>query len=207
MKYERSDLLKWATENLDLKISTFLKNEHASEFMLSNRSASISCANLMGVDLNAISFEEFPGMERRQSTLFDSPNRTIVEDYAHHPTEIRAFLAARRNSLPDHWMKVVFQSHRYSRTKAFAKSFAEELGAADERICFQPTVLLRNTMKAGMQNHWLVTCLQGYAIRLKSLQISRHYGRFLSNDQPEQLLFVGAGNVDSWGHAFAAISK
>ena len=104
-------------EKLDLKISTFANQKEAADFMISNQSASVCCASMMGVDLDGVSFEEFPGMERRQSTLFESRNRTIVEDYAHHPTEIRAFLAARRNILPDHWMKVVFQSHRYSRTK------------------------------------------------------------------------------------------
>ena len=208
---ENSDLLKWVKEKLDLKISTFANQKEAADFMISNQSASVCCASMMGVDLNGVSFEEFPGMERRQSTLFESRNRTIVEDYAHHPTEIRAFLAARRNILPDHWMKVVFQSHRYSRTKAFAKSFAEELGAADE-LNLLPTYGAFEKYDEGGDAESLVGYLPP-RLRDKT-KVFADYPTFMDNclssdnpDQPSQVLFVGAGNVDSWGHAFAAIHQ
>ena len=56
----------------------------------------------------------------------------MVEDYAHHPSEIASLLKLRSQLLPEHELKVVFQPHRYSRTKALASSFAEELSIADE---------------------------------------------------------------------------
>ena len=62
----------------------------------------------MGVDLSELDFSKFPGMKRRQSVLYDSEIRCVVEDYAHHPTEIRAFLSQRRLKLPDHLLRVVF---------------------------------------------------------------------------------------------------
>ena len=71
-------------------------------------------------------------MERRQAVLFQSKDLVLVEDYAHHPAEIRSFFKNRRKDFPRHWMKVLFQPHRYTRTKALASSFAEELSDADE---------------------------------------------------------------------------
>ena len=76
-------------------------------------------------------------MQRRQGILFESSERVVIEDYAHHPTEIASILRMRGELLPDHKLKVVFQPHRYSRTKAFAPSFAEELSHADELYLLQ----------------------------------------------------------------------
>ena len=73
-----SELLDWAKQNLDLKIATFTNHENAADFMSSNQAASIACADLLGVDLSAELLAKFPGMERRQSTLFESPTRTIL---------------------------------------------------------------------------------------------------------------------------------
>jgi UDP-N-acetylmuramate-alanine ligase len=129
---EKSGLLSWAEEKLNVDVSSFETNHTSADFMFSNWAAAKACGSKMGARLREESFKSFPGMERRQSVLFEDEHRTILEDYAHHPTEIGSLLAMRRKLLPDHWMKVVFQSHRYSRTKAFAQSFAEELGAADE---------------------------------------------------------------------------
>lgn len=203
-----SELLDWAKQNLDLKIATFTNHENAADFMSSNQAASIACADLLGVDLSAELLAKFPGMERRQSTLFESPTRTILEDYAHHPTEIGAFLAARRSALPDHWMKVVFQSHRYSRTKAFAKSFAEELGAADE-LNLLPTYGAFEEYDEEGDAESLVGHLPP-RLRDKT-RVFADYPTFMENCLPhlqaDQILFVGAGNVDTWGHAFAAITK
>ena len=103
-----------------------------AEFMASNRNAVITTAQVMGVDISGVDFTKFPGMERRQAVLFDSKDQLVVEDYAHHPAEIRSFLKNRRQDFPGHLMRVLFQPHRYSRTKAFASSFAEELSEADE---------------------------------------------------------------------------
>ena len=86
--------------------------------MMANQSAVIATSEAMGVDLTKIDFSQFPGMERRQSVLFEKEELTVVEDYAHHPAEIRAFVGDRRRKFPDHWLRMVFQPHRYSRTKS-----------------------------------------------------------------------------------------
>jgi UDP-N-acetylmuramate--alanine ligase len=55
----------------------------------------------------------------------------VVDDYAHHPTELEATLRAARDAFPGRRTVAVFQPHLYSRTRAFAREFADALGAAD----------------------------------------------------------------------------
>jgi UDP-N-acetylenolpyruvoylglucosamine reductase len=205
-----SELLSWVNKTKRLNVSTFHYSDDSADFMSSNRDACIVCAKMIGADVNKVDFGRFPGMERRQSTLFEDDNRVILEDYAHHPTEIRAFLAERRKKLPDHWMKVIFQSHRYSRTKAFAESFAEELSVADE-LNFLPTYGAFETYDAGGD----AEALTGY-LPPRLRDVSKVFSDFPSfiaeakstgdESKPNQVLFLGAGNIDSWAHAFAAIN-
>jgi UDP-N-acetylmuramate--alanine ligase len=74
----------------------------------------------------------FTGVERRFQRLGESRGVLVVDDYAHHPTEVRATLAAARHACPGRRLVVVFQPHLYSRTRDFASAFAEALGAADQ---------------------------------------------------------------------------
>ena len=78
--------------------------------------------------------EDFPGLARRQVELAETADRLVLEDYAHHPAEIRAILAERRERWPNRRLRVIFQPHRYSRTRALAAEFAEELSAADDLL-------------------------------------------------------------------------
>lgn len=59
---------------------------------------------------------------------------TVVDDYAHHPTEIAALLDAARRRYPESTIRVLFQPHLFSRTKFFAREFAEALAKADDVI-------------------------------------------------------------------------
>ncbi len=72
-------------------------------------------------------FGDFAGTRRRQETIFADANLTVMADYAHHPNEVSAFLKFFENGFPDARRVVVFQPHRYSRTKTFARDFAEIL--------------------------------------------------------------------------------
>ncbi len=73
----------------------------------------------------------FTGVERRFQRLGESGGITVVDDYAHHPTEVRATLAAARQVFGERRLVVAFQPHLYSRTRAFAADFARSLAAAD----------------------------------------------------------------------------
>ena len=73
----------------------------------------------------------FGGVERRFQRLGDARGVRVVDDYAHHPTEIRATLAAARAAFPGRRVIAAFQPHLYSRTRDFAGDFGDALAAAD----------------------------------------------------------------------------
>ena len=73
----------------------------------------------------------FTGAERRFERIGEVAGITIVDDYAHHPTEIGATLSAARAAFPGRRLVVAFQPHLYSRTRDFAREFASSLCAAD----------------------------------------------------------------------------
>ena len=81
----------------------------------------------------ASGLEEFNGAERRFQLRGEARGVMVVDDYGHHPTEIAAVIAAARAGL-DRRVVVVFQPHRYSRTRDLLEAFGEALGGADEII-------------------------------------------------------------------------
>ncbi len=74
---------------------------------------------------------KFPGVERRMSVRFHDEKYVLIEDYAHHPTELHASLSAIREIYTDRRLVVVFQPHRYARLNRYFNRFVEELHAAD----------------------------------------------------------------------------
>lgn len=76
----------------------------------------------------------YPGVERRFEFHLKEPGRAIIDDYAHHPDELRQSIASVRALYPDRKLTVAFQPHLYSRTRDFADDFADVLSAADEVI-------------------------------------------------------------------------
>jgi len=83
----------------------------------------------------------FPGVERRLTSRFRAAGdrRVLVDDYAHHPAELQASLAALREAWPEHRLRVVFQPHRYERVKRYGQEFARVLSRwADEAIVVSP---------------------------------------------------------------------
>jgi len=76
----------------------------------------------------------YDGVERRFQILGEFNGAIVVDDYAHHPTEIRATLEAARGSYPDRRIVALFQPHLYSRTRDFFDQFAESLSIADHAL-------------------------------------------------------------------------
>ncbi|MDQ4080535.1 MAG: UDP-N-acetylmuramate--L-alanine ligase [Gemmatimonadota bacterium] len=83
------------------------------------------------LDPMATALREFSGVERRFQRLGSARGVLVIDDYAHHPTEIRATLAAARAAFPGHRVLAAFQPHLYSRTRDFANEFGQALAAAD----------------------------------------------------------------------------
>lgn len=107
-------------------------NLHTSGFNQKNASAALAVvAYLQGSFAGADCLRGFAGMARRQTELYADARVRVIEDYAHHPTEVAALLAALKADAPDRRLVVVFQGHRYSRTRQFKDDFVDALSAAD----------------------------------------------------------------------------
>ncbi len=97
------------------------------EFNAANAAAALAVAQFMGAMPGRDALAQFAGVRRRQTLLHSSPAVKIYEDYAHHPTEIRALLTSLRKSGR---LVVVFQPHRFTRTAQFTAEFAAALAGA-----------------------------------------------------------------------------
>lgn len=100
---------------------------------VTNALATIAVAHALEMpgDRIADALANFHGVQRRLQWLVRGPV-SVMDDYAHHPTEIRASLAALRSICPDRRIVAVFQPHQYSRTRIFRDGFAHAFGDADE---------------------------------------------------------------------------
>jgi UDP-N-acetylmuramate--alanine ligase len=98
-----------------------------------NARAALAAVELAGLDVAeaADSLTDFPGVARRLERKGEAFGAVVYDDYAHHPTEVRAALTALRELSP-HRLLAVFQPHLYSRTKALAEQFGAALALADE---------------------------------------------------------------------------
>lgn len=98
-----------------------------------NALAAIGAGLALGAPFAGLAYGlgQFAGAERRFERIGEERGVVVLDDYAHHPTEIQATLAAARAAFPDRRIVVAFQPHLYSRTRDFAREFARALGAAD----------------------------------------------------------------------------
>ena len=98
-----------------------------------NSLAAIASGFALGVTLDQMreGLHQFGGVERRFQHLCDVAGLSIVDDYAHHPTEIAATIQAARASYPGRRIVAAFQPHLFSRTRDFSEAFGEALAAAD----------------------------------------------------------------------------
>jgi UDP-N-acetylmuramate--alanine ligase len=112
---------------------------HASgEFNAANAAAALAAAQTMGATVSTRLLVDFPGVRRRQAILHVTDDITIIEDYAHHPAEIRALLLSLRKRVPKGGrLLVVFQPHRFSRTAQFKTDFAASLALADRALLLE----------------------------------------------------------------------
>ncbi len=103
---------------------------------VSNSLAALSVGLSLGIPFREIAagLAAFTGTGRRFERLGEAGGVLVIDDYAHHPTEIRATLAAARGAFPDRRIVAVFQPHLPSRTRDLGEEFAESFGDADHAI-------------------------------------------------------------------------
>ena len=106
------------------------------EHNVRNALAALSVAHLLGLQLDkaAQALAEYKGTGRRFEVRGESGGIVVIDDYAHHPTEIRATLAAARQRYPGHRLWALWQPHTYSRTRMLADDFAHAFEQADQVI-------------------------------------------------------------------------
>ena len=105
-----------------------------------NALAAIAVADELGVALDAVgsALESFEGIDRRFQNLGDVRTRngtiTVIDDYGHHPTEVAATLAAAKSGYPERRVVLVFQPHRFTRTRDLMDDFASVLSGTDKLV-------------------------------------------------------------------------
>jgi UDP-N-acetylmuramate--alanine ligase len=126
----RSDFMMDGEELGDFSISLLGKHN------IYNALAVIAAAVELGIDLKDIRtyLEEFTGTDRRAKVMGKFNGATIIDDYGHHPTEIKATLAGIRAAYPKEKITAVFHPHTFTRTKALLDEFAASFGDADKVV-------------------------------------------------------------------------
>lgn len=164
---------------------------------VSNALASIALADQMGVSMEhtRIGLEKFGGTKRRFEKKGEIGGVTIIDDYAHHPTEIEATLHAAHN-YPHKKLWCVFQPHTYTRTKALMDDFAKALTLADH-VVLADIYAARETDTLGISSSMLaekVNALGGCADYFDSFD--KIETCLLENCKPgDVLITMGAGDV------------
>ncbi len=126
------------------RFSLFNAGEYFDDFCLkipglhnvSNALAAISVCNYIGLNKKVIkkALASFNGVNRRFQTISNKDRITIIDDYAHHPTEIRTTLETAKSIYPSQRLWCVFQPHQHNRTRLLLKKFAMALALADKVI-------------------------------------------------------------------------
>jgi UDP-N-acetylmuramate--alanine ligase len=173
------------------------------DHMALNGTAALTAAWVLGLDVTAAAdaLSGFSGVRRRFDMVGEVDGVTVVDDYAHHPTEVRATLAAAR-ALDFKRVVVLFQPHRYSRTEALAGDFGDAFADAD-RVVFMDVYSAGEAPIPGVSGKTLVERLLGGHPRAQVAYLP-HRGdvvTFLaSRCQPGDLvLTMGAGDVTAVG--------
>ncbi len=169
---------------------------------ISNAIAAIALCLNMGIDYSHIltGLKKFKGANRRFELKGVYKGATIIDDYAHHPTEIAASLSAARD-YTDNRIIVVFQSHTYTRTLAHLDDFAKALSAADV-VIVADIYPAREEDIYGVSAKDIVDRLKKFATcesyYIGSFQdIEKFLKKFIVND--DLLITMGAGNVNVIG--------
>ena len=122
-----------------------------------NAAAALGVLQALGADVQAgaDALAAFRGVGRRFERLGDAGGVTVVDDYAHHPTEVAATLAAARQAFPGRRVVAVFQPHLYSRTALHGEALGKALAAAD-MVVVAPIYGAREQPLAGVTHHLVV---------------------------------------------------
>jgi UDP-N-acetylmuramate--alanine ligase len=161
---------------------------------IENAVAAIEAAMLLDIEPEAIktALGSFKGVHRRFEYIIKTPQQVFIDDYAHHPEELKAAIRSVKRLYPGKKLTTIFQPHLFSRTRDFADGFAEALDLADELLMldiYPARELPIEGVSSGM-------ILERMKLDNKRLFSKHDVVETVKNEQPELLLTVGAGDID-----------
>ena len=162
---------------------------------IENMVAAISVAHHLEIDNDKIreSVAAFKGVKRRFEYIIKNDEQVMVDDYAHHPEELRALLTGAKDLFPGVKCTVIFQPHLYSRTRDFADGFAETLDLADEVILL-PIYPARELPMEGVTSEMVLSKMK---IENKQVLDKAAVLEWITNNKAELLITAGAGDIDT----------
>ncbi len=159
-----------------------------------NSVAAAAVCLLQGVEEKQIKegIGTFKGVKRRLEEHLNSQKLTYIDDYAHHPAEIKAALSSIREMFPQRKLTAIFQPHLYSRTRDFAKEFAQALSLADQVVLLD-IYPARELPIEGVSSELIFKDIDCKEKKLLN------YGElldWLQSQELEVVVSLGAGNID-----------
>lgn len=174
---------------------------------LNNAIAAAALADLLGIDreVTARALHDFSGAGRRFEYKGTIGGVTIIDDYAHHPTEIKSTLQAAKE-MPHGKLWCVFQPHTYTRTKAFMKDFAQALSLAD-KIVLADIFAARETDCLGISSETLQQEILSLGKECYYFPTFDEIENFLLENciNGDMLITMGAGDVHKIGENLLGI--
>lgn len=158
-----------------------------------NALAALAMANEYGIDLESIkkSLKTFKGVQRRFSYRINTDELVLIDDYAHHPTEIRAVYNSIKEMYSDEKVLAVFQPHLFSRTQDFVDDFAIELSKFDELLLLD-IYPARELPIEGVNSAWLLNKID---LKNKKLVSKNNLIKEMKNSSSKVIVMLGAGDI------------
>lgn len=161
---------------------------------IENCIAAVTVVKHLGIrdDLIREAVAAFRGVHRRFELALATDQHIVIDDYAHHPEELRALISGVRSIYPDKKLLLLFQPHLFSRTKDLADGFAESLDLADE-VMLMPIYPARELPVEGVNSLLIAGKMKKVPVTVMDRQ---DILKEIERRQPELVVIAGAGDID-----------
>lgn len=162
---------------------------------IENCVAAITVAKHLGIEDAKIkaAVASFKGVRRRFEYALKDQHHVLIDDYAHHPEELRALISGVRSLFPEEKLVLVFQPHLFSRTNDLADEFAISLDMADEVILL-PIYPARELPMEGVNSELL---LHKMSIAKRQVMGKEEMKKWMQLHRPPLVVMAGAGDIDA----------
>jgi UDP-N-acetylmuramate--alanine ligase len=162
-----------------------------------NAVAAITVASSLHIDQNKIkaAVADYKGVKRRFEYIIKTDDLVFIDDYAHHPEELRALISGAKSLFSEKKCTVIFQPHLYTRTRDLADGFAEVLGMADEVILL-PIYPARELPIAGVNSEMILHKMNNKNKRVLDKEALKDWIKKDFKRKGKVLVTAGAGDID-----------